>query len=95
MLGTTLWAADGITLGLDEGTELGPSDVSSDGSNELVLGSDEGIIYIQLNLSRQFPAPCTVLQFFSNLHLSTIASFRVRVGVGVGVGVRVGIRPPM
>ena len=44
VLGTTLRAADGITLGLDEGTELGSSDGSSDGSNELVLGSDEGII---------------------------------------------------
>ena len=107
MLGTKLWAADGITLGLDEGTELGSLDGSSDGSNELVIGSDEGIVSFQLNLSRQFPAPCTVLQFFSNLHLSTIASFVVRVGVGVRVRVsvcvhvrvrvhvRVGIRPPM
>ena len=41
MLGTTLWAADGITLELDEGTDLGSSDGSSDGSNELVIGSDE------------------------------------------------------
>ena len=49
MLGTTLWDADGITLGLDEGTELGYSDGSSDGSNELVLDSDEGIISFQLN----------------------------------------------
>ena len=46
MLGTTLWAADEITLGLDEGTELGSSDGSSDGSNELVLGFDEGIILV-------------------------------------------------
>ena len=37
----------------------GSSDGSSDGSNELVLGSDEGIISFQLNISRQFPAPCT------------------------------------
>ena len=103
MLGTTLGVADGITPGIDEGTELGSSDGSSDVSNELVLGSDEVIISFQLNLSRQFPAPCTVLQFCSNLHLSTIASFSVGVGVGVGVrvrvrfhlGVRVGIRPPM
>ena len=62
-----LWAADGITLGLDEGTDLGSSDGSCDGSNELVLGSDEGIVSFQLNLSRQFPAPCTVLQFCSIL----------------------------
>ena len=64
MLGTTLWDTDGITLGLDEGTELGSSDGYSDGSNELVLGSDEGIISFQLNLSHQFPAPCTVFKFF-------------------------------
>ena len=67
VLGTTLRAADRITLGLDEGTELGSSDGSSDGSNELVLGSDEGIVSFQLNISRQFPAPCTVLQFCSIL----------------------------
>ena len=48
MLGTTLWAADVITLGLDEGTDLGSSVGSSDGSNELVLGSDEGIISFQI-----------------------------------------------
>ena len=63
MLGTTLRAADGITLRLDEKTEMGSSDGSPDGSNKLVLGSDEGIVYFQINLSRQFPAPCTVLQF--------------------------------
>ena len=67
VLGTTIWAAYGITIGLDEGTELGSSDGSSDGSNELVLGSDEGIVSFQINLFRQFPAPCTVLQFCSIL----------------------------
>ena len=89
VLGTTLRATDAITLGLDEGTQMGSSYGSYDGSNKILLGSDEGIVSFQLNLSRQFPAPCTVLQFCSNLHLSTIASFSVRVGV------RVGIRPPM
>ena len=33
LLGTTLVVADGITLGIDEGTELSSSDGSSDGSN--------------------------------------------------------------
>ena len=51
VLGTTLRVADGITLRLDEGTELGSSDGSSDGYNELVIGSDEGIVSFQLNLS--------------------------------------------
>ena len=34
MLGTTLVVADGITLGIDEVTELGSSYGSPDGSNE-------------------------------------------------------------
>ena len=72
---------DGRTLGVLLGTSYG-----------LVFGTDEGIISFQLNLSRQFPAPCTVLQFFSNVHLSTIASFRFRIGVRVGVRVRARIR---
>ena len=29
----------------------------------------------------QFQVPCTVIQFCSNLHLSTIASLSVRVGI--------------
>ena len=39
VLGTTLGVADGITLEIDEVTELGYSDGSSDGSNE---GKPEG-----------------------------------------------------
>ena len=39
LLSSTLGAADGITLGLDEGTELGSPDCSFDNSNE---GKPEG-----------------------------------------------------